>query len=354
MRFIYKIAIILLLFLCVFIGMKLKPIWFPIFEGMKAILIPIVVAYFISFILHPFIENLHKKGISRTIAILIIYFIFFGGIGIAIYQYYPVALKQLEEIGNQSPKFVHMYDEWNRDIENQAEKMPSTIHEKIDLIMIDVQDKLSNLANSVVEIMKSIVTKSIMLLIIPFLVFYFLKDYKIFQQYFWQIIPRKWHEETKRILEEVNETLGGYIKGQFFVCFILFLMSTIIFWIVQLKYPILLGIFIGVTDVIPYFGPILGAIPAVFFAATVSMNKAIVTICIILILQFVESNILGPLIVGKTIRIHPVFIMLALLIGGTIGGFFGVLVAVPTLIVLKVIITQLRTIYFRRKIDKGV
>lgn len=352
MKWIYKCTLILLIFLCLFVGMKLKPIWIPIIDGIERIGIPILIAYFISFILHPLVERLHRRGLSRTMAILIIYCIFFGSIGISAYFYYPVAMQQLEEIGNQSPKFIHLYDDLNKSIENQAEKMPDVFHRKIDMLIIDIQTKLSALANSVVDIMKAIVTRGVMLIIIPFLVFYFLKDYKLFQSYFWRMIPNKWHEEVKVILEEVNHTLGGYIKGQLLVCFVLFLISTLIFWIIDLKYPILLGIFIGITDIIPYVGPIIGAIPAIFFAATISMNKAIVTIGIILLLQFVESNMLGPFIVGRTIQIHPVFIMLALLTGGTIGGFFGVLIAVPVLIISKVFITQLRVIYLRVREEK--
>lgn len=354
MRWIHRMSLILLIFLCLFIGMKLKPIWIPIVTGVEAISIPILIAYFISFILHPLVEWVHKKGVSRTLAILIIYCIFFGGIGFSIYKYYPTVLEQLEEIGNQSPKLIHMYDDWNENVETQVEKMPNVVHEKIDFIMLDIQKKLSNLANKATDTIQEIVTKGIIFIIIPFLVFYFLKDYQLFKEYFWKLIPRKWHSEMKRILEEVNFSLGGYIRGQLLVCFILFLMSSIIFWFIHLKYPVLLGVFIGLTDIIPYFGPILGAIPAVFFAATVSVNKAILTVCMILILQFIESNILGPFIVGRTIKIHPVFIMLSLLVGGSIWGFLGVLVAVPSLIVLKVVITQLRAIYFRRKIDKGV
>lgn len=84
-----------------------------------------------------------------------------------------------------------------------------------------------------------------------------------------------------------------------------------------MKYPLLLGIIIGVTDIIPYFGPILGAIPTLMIAATVSTSLLIKAGITIAILQFVESNILSPYIVGKSLRMHPVIIMLALLVGGS-------------------------------------
>ena len=92
-------------------------------------------------------------------------------------------------------------------------------------------------------------------------------------------------------------------------------VSALSFWFIGMKYPLLLGIIIGVTDIIPYFGPILGAIPTLMIAATVSTSLLIKAGIAIAILQFVESNILSPYIVGKSLRMHPVIIMLALLVG---------------------------------------
>jgi predicted PurR-regulated permease PerM len=107
-----------------------------------------------------------------------------------------------------------------------------------------------------------------------------------------------------------------------------------------MKYPLLLGIIVGVTDIIPYFGPILGAIPTLMIAATVSMNLVIKAGITLAILQFVESNILSPYIVGRSLRMHPVVIMLALLIGGEIGGLVGLLLSVPLLAILRTIIVH--------------
>ena len=87
-----------------------------------------------------------------------------------------------------------------------------------------------------------------------------------------------------------------------------------------MKYPLLLGLIIGITNVIPYFGPVIGAIPAVIIASALSVKMIIITVCIILVMQFLEGNILSPLIVGKSLHMHPLVIMLALLLGGEIGG----------------------------------
>jgi predicted PurR-regulated permease PerM len=101
-----------------------------------------------------------------------------------------------------------------------------------------------------------------------------------------------------------------------------------------MKYSLVLGIFIGITDIIPYFGPIIGAIPALFLAASEGTGMLIRVAIILIVLQFIEGNILSPIIIGKSIRIHPVIIMFSLLVAGEIAGFTGLLLAVPVLVVI--------------------
>ena len=105
-----------------------------------------------------------------------------------------------------------------------------------------------------------------------------------------------------------------------------------------MKYPLVLGAIIGITNVIPYFGPIIGAIPAMIIAATMSVKMVMTVAIIVLVLQFFEGNILSPLIVGKSLHMHPLFIMLALLAGGELGGMVGMIFSIPILAVLKVFV----------------
>ncbi|GAA3321227.1 hypothetical protein GCM10020331_036130 [Ectobacillus funiculus] len=129
--------------------------------------------------------------------------------------------------------------------------------------------------------------------------------------------------------------------------FVLFLavLSSLALWIIDLKYPLLLGIIIGITDIIPYFGPILGAVPTVIVAATVSVSMVIKAAIALLVLQFVESNILSPYIVGKSLRMHPVVIMLALLAGEKWRVSQGFFLAVPVLAVVRAIAIHVKPVW---------
>lgn len=127
-------------------------------------------------------------------------------------------------------------------------------------------------------------------------------------------------------------------------------VSVLSFWFIGMKYPLLLGIIIGVTDIIPYFGPILGAIPTLMIAATVSTSLLIKAGITIAILQFLESNILSPYIVGKSLRMHPVIIMFALLVGGEVAGIVGLLISVPILAVIRTVVVHVRPLWKREDI----
>jgi predicted PurR-regulated permease PerM len=113
------------------------------------------------------------------------------------------------------------------------------------------------------------------------------------------------------------------------------------FWLFHIPYPMILGLVIALTNIIPYFGPFIGAIPAVLIAAAISSKAVIVILVTIAVLQFIEGNILGPLIVGKSLNMHPVAIMLVLLAGGELAGVLGMIIAVPAASILKITFTHL-------------
>jgi predicted PurR-regulated permease PerM len=337
---IYRLGLLLLIFLCLFVFLKLKPFWLPVLNVVKVIVGPFLIAYLIAFLLHPLVEGLHKRGMPKTVAILAIYVLFFGGIGLGIYKGFPTILAQLNEMNENYPMFAKMYEDSVASIQAKTEGMPAALHQKIDAVIVDLEKWLQGLIDIMVNIAKKMVNYLIFIIIIPFIVFYFLKDYDEIGSLFWRIVPRKWHDESKELIQEVNRIIGGYIRGQLFVCLVLAGCSFLAFWIAGVPYPLLLGIIIGVTDIIPYFGPIIGAVPAILIASTVSTKMIITVIIVVIILQFVESNILGPYIVGKSIHMHPVLIMLALIVGGEIGGIVGMILAIPCLAIIKVIYIQ--------------
>jgi predicted PurR-regulated permease PerM len=174
-------------------------------------------------------------------------------------------------------------------------------------------------------------------LLIPFIVFYLLKDMKSMHRGVLMLIPGAYRGRVSRILHDIDAALGQYIRGQLTVCFILGILTYIGYKIIGLPYAGVLAVFAGITDVIPYIGPFLGAAPAILIALTVSWKIAVLTIAINLLIQFLEGNVVSPLVVGKTLHLHPLLIILAVTVGGEVAGITGLIFAVPLVAVGKVI-----------------
>jgi predicted PurR-regulated permease PerM len=348
MKWFYRLGFLLLLFVVTYFFLKINMVWQPIFNIIFTVLFPFLVAGLITYLLHPLVEKIHEMGIHRGLAVVIIYSLFFGGIGFALYKGIPVFVKQIRDLAENLPYFANQYRYWLESIQDQTSRWPMGIHERIEDGIVGFEKRLETLLSTVLTSMVNILNSLFVIAIIPFIAFYMLKDINVLKKAAWYLTPRKWRQQGILFLRDVNSSLGSYIRGQLLVCVLIGTISAILFWVVKMNYPLLLGFIIGVTNVIPYFGPVIGAIPAVIIAATISVKMVIFVVIIIFALQFLEGNILSPLIVGKSLHMHPLMIMFALLAGGEVAGVIGLILAVPILAILKVAIIHARNHFIKK------
>lgn len=345
-KWLIRAATLLILFLCIYVFLKLTPIWKPIFNIIFTVLLPLFISGFITYLLFPVVEGLHNRGIPRTVSILSIYLLFFGGIGFGLYKLFPQIIKQLKDLSENLPYLMNTYRGWIEEIDVQTEHFPDEIHTRIEQGINGIENVINQIISSFLDFVKNGLLNSLFLFaLIPLLVFYMLKDIGLFKKEIWYITPRKWRRSGIELLKDIDESLGNYIRGQLLVCLIIGVIATAGFWVAGISYPLILGTIIGITNIIPYFGPIIGAIPAVIVASTISIKMVIIIVIIIFLLQFLEGNILSPLIVGKSIHMHPVVIIIALLVGEEIGGVMGLILAVPVLAILRIVITHIKLNY---------
>ncbi|HZG70626.1 MAG TPA: AI-2E family transporter [Chondromyces sp.] len=338
LKWIYKIILLLLIFLLVYVVFLLRPLLLPFCRIILIGLLPFLVGGFIAYLLHPFVERLHREGFPRAVAILLIYILFFGMAGAAIYNGVPLIIHQLRDLSESAPMLTGQYKQWIHEMQEQTSKWPNGLKEQLDERVGAFEVWLEGLVERFINGLTRIFNVLLVLAVVPFISFYLLKDIDGVKKATWYLIPKKMRRKGLRLIKDIDHSLGGYIRGQFFVCLIVGSLSTFLFWLIGMKYPVLLGMILAVTNIIPYFGPIIGAIPAVILAATVSMKMIIYVVIVIFGLQFVEGNVLSPFIVGKSIHMHPLFIMAALIIGGEAGGVWGLILAVPVLLIIKVVV----------------
>ncbi|WP_017755906.1 AI-2E family transporter [Calidifontibacillus oryziterrae] len=333
-----RAATLLITLLCLFVFIKLLPIWEPIGKILLTALTPLLISSFIAYLLLPVVEFIHARRVPRVIAILAIYVVFFGGIGFGLYKLIPQLLNQFKDLNENIPYLVNTYRHWINEIDFRTEHFPEGIHQRIEEGLHSIESGIDQLLTTIAVFLKELLNSLILFALIPLIVFYMLKDISLFKKAIWYVTPRKWRRPGIQLLKQIDESLGNYIRGQLFVCLLIGIVATASFWIVGMNYPLILGTIIGITNIIPYFGPFIGAIPAIIVAITLSGKMVLIVAMIIVLLQFLEGNILAPLIVGKSLHMHPVVIIITLLVGEELAGVIGMILAVPVIAILREVI----------------
>ncbi len=291
---------------------------------------------------------LHDKGLQKWLSVIIIYLLFFGSLSFLIYKGTPLFIEQLRELTENFPAVLREFEKFSRDLQNHTARWPFRIEDYLNQVVSKIDYMLTNFANHLIEQFMRLFDWLIFIVLIPIIAFYFIKDIDYLQEVFWEFVPEKWRKQLQIFFTNVNAQLGGYIRGQLLLCLIVGFSSVLLFRFIGLKYPLLLGIIIGATNVIPYFGPIIGAIPACLVAITISIKKAIFVIIIIFFIQFLDGNILSPVILGRSLRMHPLLIIFSILIGGELAGVIGLIVAVPIVAIGKTAFQQ-ALLQFRKR-----
>ena len=184
------------------------------------------------------------------------------------------------------------------------------------------------------------------LAIVPIIAYYFLVDGDIIYNKLMLVFPTEKRVVIKKIICNIDRVLGRYIMSQLLLSIIIGVLTLILLLIIGVKFPVALAIINAITNVIPYFGPILGGVPIVFIALTMSPTKGLIAFIGVILIQQIEGNILAPTITGDSTNMHPIIIIILLILGEKIGGIIGMIVVVPIAVMIKVIYDDINNYLF--------
>ena len=162
-------------------------------------------------------------------------------------------------------------------------------------------------------------------------------DFNNVRKHLFNLLPKSIHADAITLTDRLNKTLKSYVQGTLLIMLLLFIFQSITLAIAGLSSPMLFGMFCAVTNVIPYIGPYIGGIPAIIVGFTISPVTGIFTLLAVVIAQFLESYFLNPIVMSKTMKLHPVTIMIGLLIFGHFFGILGMVLATPIISCIKII-----------------
>ncbi len=339
---ILKIVYILLVILGIYIAIivcKELSIKKTILTILKT-LFPLFIGIFVAWLFDPFVTFLQRKGLKRSVGTFITYVLFIGTLLIVVGAIVPILSEQINEFVKMIPSTFDTIKVWCDNLFERinnvnivdAVAIKNELFKKIEEIGIGLTNSLPDMLVSSVKTLFSSLGTFIVGLIIGF---YLLLTFNNANDLLITLLPKKIQVDARDLVNEVNTSLRKFIEGAIADCSLVFVVTSLAFYIVGLRAPLLFGLFCGITNIIPYAGPYIGGAPAVIVGFSQSPLIGILTLVSVFVVQFLEGNFLQPLIMSKTTKLHPVTIMLGLLIFGHFFGIIGMVISTPVIAAFK-------------------
>lgn len=336
----------LLILLCIRLLGKVD-FFLNLFQKLITVLFfPIIIAGLLFYLLRPVINLFSKfKYLPRTVAILLVYAIFAGVIFLFIQLAGGVIVEQVQQFTDQLPKKVEKTLEETKELIKHNNMGLFSIGEIKQKAISFLSDLAQTIGNNITSIVSTIASVATVLIVVPFVLFYFLKDGHRLLPFLVKFVPEKHSAEGEDILKDIDRTLSAYILGQVIVALVDGVLMYIGYLIIDLDYALILGLFVIPTAIIPVLGPALGILPAILVALIQNPILAVYILILLLIVQQLEGNLISPSVFRNRLHLHQLTIILLLIVAAALYGFVGVLIAVPLYAVLKVTIKNFYRFY---------
>ncbi len=311
--------------------------------SLRTVLLPFFLAVMLTYLLLPFVERLKKRGVSVLLSVIIIYALVFLLLFLLFYFAVPELVRDAQDFLELIPTMIDKAGDWWEQFNQKMARFP--IPESVSQGIGDFTAQLEATMGEKVEGWAAsffhYIQFFISFLLAPFLSYYMLRDKDIFKKQIISWLPPKERPEILRMSSNIDHILRQFLCGYLWVSILVGTLAAIFLAILGVKYALLLGLIVGIADLIPYFGPFLGAIPAVAVALGENMRLAIFTVIALLIVQQMESSVITPKIVGDRIGLHPLTVIFVVLAAGLWFGILGMILAVPVTAALKLVIHYL-------------
>jgi len=296
----------------------------------------VIFSAILAYLFNPVINYLERKKIRRHIGVFILYFTILDIFVIFALLVIPRSGFEIKRLMSDMPSYMEKISQFTDEIYN---KYYSTLGELPPLfsgVQQVVMENIVGLEHLVMDGLKTFIggilktfSKLISLILTPILTFYFLVDKDYFKERIMKAIPKKYRQDSKGLFLQMDDSLSKFVRGRIIMAGYVGIATSIILLILRVDFALVIGFITGIADIIPYIGPFLGFLPAVFFASLDSPIKALWVSVVFVLIQWTENNILAPKVIGDTTGIHPLIVLISIIIGGGIFGVLGMILAVP-------------------------
>ena len=338
---IYILLIVILLGIAIYLYTEISYIFTPINTIISSIITPIIVAYVFYYMLNPLV-NFFSKKISRFSASLLAIFVGIITVLIVIIGVVPIIVEQTQNLITAMPRYVEIVKGYLEEYSDNAYVQVVVEYVNTNLNASKISERLITIATSVAQgIVSSISSTASVLVTMPFVLFFLLKDASKFNKFVISLLPKKLEKPVAETIDEIDDKVGSYIQGQMLVSLCIGVMLFIGYNVIGLHYGFSLATIAAFLSIVPYLGPVIAITPAMLVAASTSWIMVVKMLVVWGVVQFLEGNIISPNIMGRSMNMHPLTVIFVILIGVNISGVVGAILGIPVYSILKVLISKL-------------
>ncbi|NLJ96017.1 MAG: AI-2E family transporter [Clostridiales bacterium] len=324
---------------------------------------PIILGFVFAYLMYPVVNffegkfrtlKLFKKMKRHRIwaAIISVFILFIAVVGLVSLLIYSVTdqirLANFDDIISLAKEYMKSLEAFYNSILNglenldiQSSQLEQYVEDTLKAILNALKGFAEGLVNSITNISGYLTT----IIFASIIGFYFIIDGKMFtsslKKVSYALFSKRTNHKISVILSDLNYAFSGYVRGQLTDAFVMMILISLVLSIIKVNFAIVIGIFAGLGNLIPYFGPVIAYIStAIVCLINGEINKLIISIIALVIIQAVDGNFIGPKLLSRSIKIHPLIIIISLIFGNAIGGFLGMLLAVPVGAYLKLVFVR--------------
>lgn len=334
----YGIIVILLIIL---LSKQVSFIFKPLVVFVQTLFFPFLVSGVLFYLFRPVVGGLQKLGIPKTLSILLIYLVFIGLFVLLGLIAGPLLKEQFQRLVENFPQIMDKARQKFMELNRQPWVNQYVDWNEISIQVTDyLKSSLTQIGTNIANFIGILTNILVVFVTVPFILYYMLKEGEKAPAYLLRLLPEREREQGRKILSDMDAALSSYIKGQVLISVFVGVIVYIGYLIIGIDYSLILALVTMFTNVIPFIGPLIGTIPALVVGFIESPMMVVKVLIVAVIAQQLEGNLISPLVMGKNLNIHPLTIILLLLVAGSLGGFLGLLLAVPTYAVLKVVVSH--------------
>jgi predicted PurR-regulated permease PerM len=294
----------------------------------RDIIVIFIFALIIASAMTPIVNTLEKIKIPRVIGTLIIYILFFGIITFLLYLVIPSIAKDFEKFSSNFPDYVEKLTLKFQNFTERFSKYQRAI-DQFAVVLNNVRDFLKGSASNLFSTALNVFGGVFSFFLILVISFYISVQKKGIQRVLTAIIPLHYRDYLLDLWERAQKKLGRWLQGQLFLGLIVGSMVYVGLYFLDVKYALILALIAGIFEIFPYIGPVLASIPAIIIGLLQAPILGLWVIILYVAIQQIENYLIVPLVIGKVVGLNPIVVILALLIGGKLGGILGMILAVP-------------------------